>query len=285
VGAPEDIVASVSAAQVERLVTTLRRGGRRGSARAAAAERARDELVAMGGEAVPALVESLETIGEPAAIALGRIGPPALPALSAALGSGTVERRRLAARALEVSGLPEGVFVLRETLSDPEPGVRRAARTALEGLARVWTRRLSDGVQRDAAMHALAAAGESAVWALAHVLHDRLVGIFAARVLSEIGEDAVRPVLLVFVQACRDPGHGRWDTSFSCAASALADIGAAALDPVVGLYRDRHEMPAVRAGAVYILGRMGSMARPFVLEALEDADPAVREAAAAALAA
>ena len=145
-------------------------------------------------------------------------------------------------------------------------------------------RRLRDGHVRDEAARALAALGEQAVWPLAHVLHDRYVGLFAARILGQIGEPAVPAVLLVLAQARRSPDCADWDPAFAHATVALAEVGAPALGPVLCMLHDEQELANVRTGLVWVLGRMGEIAAPRLVAALKDEDPLVREAAAAELA-
>ncbi len=151
-------------------------------------------------------------------------------------------------------------------------------------LARTLVRRLRDGHRRDEAMDALSAIGERAVWPLAHVLHDRHIGLFAARVLAQIGEPAVPAVLLVLTQARRSPDCEDWDPAAANATTALAGIGAPALGPVLRLLDDREEHPNVRTGVVHVLARMGDIGALHLVTALGDPDPQVRDAAAAALA-
>lgn len=276
---------SGSTDEADRLVAVLaRRRGRRGSAKASTAGRISDELVAMGDAAVPALVKRLDVLGDAGCAALARIGPRAFPALVEQLRVGSARRRCLAARALELTAFAAAVSPLRYALLDRDPAVRAAAQHALEGLAKTWVRRLREGDRRDEAVRVLTAVGEPAVWPLAHVLHDRYVGLFAARILGQIGEPAVRATLLVLAQARRSPGHEDWAPAFANATLALADIGAPALDQVLCLLRDEQELANVRRGAVHVLGRMGSIATPHLVAAMQDADPSVREAAAAALA-
>ena len=91
-------------------------------------------------------------------------------------------------------------------------------------------------------------------------------------------------MLLVFAQARRSPDCEDWDPASANATVALADIGAPALDPVLRLLHDEHELPNVRTGVVHVLSRMGDIAAPHLVATLEDTDPSVRAAAAAALA-
>lgn len=273
-----------SAARADRLVEELaRRSHRRSQTQRTATGLLSDELVAMGGVAVPALIRRLDALGEAGCAVLARIGPRAFPALVEQLQAGSVRHRRFAARALELTGFAAAVDPLRRALVDPEPDVRLAARRALEGLARTWVRRLRDGDRRDEAVRALTSLREQAVWPLAHVLHDRYIGLFAARILGQIGEPAVPATLLVFAQARRSPDCEAWDPASANAAVALVAIGAPALDSILSLLRDEHELPNVRTGAVHVLGRMGSLAAPYLVAALEDHDPRVRDAASGAL--
>jgi len=276
---------SGSEEQVDRLVAELaRRSHRHSATQKSAAGRLSDELVAMGDDAVPALIKRLDALGEAGSSTLARIGPRAFPALVERLQAGPSRQRCLAARALELSGFAAAAEPLKYASLDRDPAVREAARKALDGLARTWVKRLRDGHRRDQAVRALTSIGESAVWPLAYVLHDRYIGLFAARILGQIGEPAVPAVLLVLGQARRSPDCEDWDPAFANATVALAGIGASALGPVLRLLHDEHELVNVRIGAVHVLAQMGDIGAPHLVKTLKDADPHVREAAAAALA-
>lgn len=124
--------------------------------------------------------------------------------------------------------------------------------------------------------------GEPAAWVVADVLRDRSLGLFAAKVLGRIGAAAVEPTLVVFNESRRGVLRDG-DPVFTYAATALADIGAPAIDSLFALLYDRHESVGVRAGATEALGRMGAAAEPALREALRVNDPFVRRCAAAAL--
>ena len=220
------------AEEVGHLVDALARESARGTrARAARVDRISSRLAGLAEEALPVLLERLDTLGDAGSVALARIGPGAFPGLVEELGSPLPARRRLAARALGLSGLAAAVVPLRRALDDGDATVRDAAWRGLETLGRTWTRRLRDGSQRDLAMDVLADIGAPAVWPLAHMLRDRQLGLFAAKTLGRIGEPAVQPALLVLTHARRSPERDAWDSAFACAAAALADIGGPALDP------------------------------------------------------
>lgn len=278
-------IARGSVEPAERLAADLaRRAHRRSATQKSMAARLGDELVALGDEAVPVLIEHLDALGEAGCATLARMGPGVVPVVAQQLESGPSRRRLLAARALELTGSVAAVAPLRTATFDRDPAVRETAGTALDGLARTLVRRLRDGHRRDEAMAALASMGERAVWPLAHVLHDRYIGLFAARVLSQIGEPTVPAALLVLAQARRSPDCEDWDPAAANATAALADIGAPALGPLLRLLDDRDEHPNVRTGVVHVLARMGDAGAPHLVTALGDPDPQVRDAAVAALA-
>lgn len=277
-------IARGSVDPAERLAAELsRRAHRRSATQKSAAARLSDELVALGDDAVPVLIDHLDALGEAGCATLARMGPGVIPVLAQQLERGPSRQRSLAAHALEMTGSVAVVEPLRKASIDRDPAVRDAAQAALDGLARTLVRRLRDGHRRDETMRALANIGDRAVWPLAHMLHDRYIGVFAARVLAQIGEPAVPAVLLVFAQARRSPDSEHWDPAAANATTALAGIGAPALDPVLRLVHDEHELANVRAGAVHVLGRVGGSGASHLVAALASADPQVREAAAVEL--
>ena len=274
-----------AAQEVDGLVDALAREAARGArARKPRVDRISARLALLSEKALPAVRGRLEDLGEPGCVVLARMGPLAVPGLVADLRSPSDARRRLAARALGLSGSAAAVAPLRAALDDEDPAVGRAAEFGLETLARTWARALRDGSLRDQAMAVLTAIGAPAVWPLAHLLRDRDLGLFAAKTLGQIGEPAVRPALLVLVHARRSPEREASDPAFVFAASALAFIGAPALEPAAELLRDGTESPDVRAGAAFVLARMGEAAVPSLRQALTEHDADVRAVAAEALA-
>ena len=267
---------------VEALIAALRhqrRGGAR--RRSSSIEQVSAELALRGAEAVEPLLRQLEQIGTPACVALANIGAPALGPVTRQLATGSVERRRLLVRTLGLMGSRATVAPLRAALDDPDPEVARAAALALERHAKINVRRLADGGERDEAMGTLEAIGEPAVWPLANALRDVRLGLFAARVLGRIGPAAVKPVMIVFLESRRGLSEG--GPSFSYAAAALKDIGAAALDPLFYLLYDRAETASVRLGAGRALGMLRDVAVSPLIDALQINDPFVRRCAAGVL--
>jgi HEAT repeat protein len=68
--------------------------------------------------------------------------------------------------------------------------------------------------------------------------------------------------------------------------SALAKVGAPAVEPLLGALKDKTAPPERRAGVAYALGQIGPMARaaiPALLDALEDSDLDVRRQASFAI--
>jgi HEAT repeats len=96
---------------------------------------------AVASDAAPALASRLDDgdaqVRQWAAVALGQIGPPAagaVPRLAACLRDTNAPVRQAAAAALGAIGAQEGIDPLRDATTDPNPGVQRAARLALQRL-------------------------------------------------------------------------------------------------------------------------------------------------------
>jgi HEAT repeat protein len=271
-------------AEVRRQLALLRRsrkGGVSGGSRISI-ERVSDRLAALGETAVAPLLDELDSLGTAGAVALARVGRPALPAVVRALPQSPPGRRVLLLRALGMCGLPEAVAPLRSYLGDRDEAVRRGAGLALERLAKGFVRELADGARRERATDALVAIGAPAAWAVAEALRDLRRGLFAAQVMGRLGAAGVEPSLTVLI----NEGHsvvpdGR--PTLSYAAQALTAIGAPAVDPLTDVLFDRRETPAVRAAAAAALAEMGETAAHRLDEALRVADAPTRRYAAAAL--
>jgi HEAT repeat protein len=101
-------------------------------------------IVVMGGvasDAAPALASHLgdadTQVRQWSAVALGQIGPPAagaVPRLAEALKDSETAVRQAAAAALGAIGAAEAIEPLKDAAADPNPGVQRAVRLALERL-------------------------------------------------------------------------------------------------------------------------------------------------------
>ena len=239
-------------------------------------------LAALGEIAVLPLLEDLDTLGDPGAVALAAIGRPALPATVRALEDAPPRRRVLLLRALGMTGLAEAVEPLRASLADDDADVRRAAERALARLAKTFARALSDGTARERAMLVLEQIGAAAAWPVGEALRDTRRGLTAARVLGRLGAPAVAPALTVFVQSGRSLSP-TGDPAATYAGEALAQIGEPALAPLLRVLYDRDEAPALRAAAARVLGDMGHTAASRLREALAVDDDLVRRSAAAAL--
>jgi HEAT repeat protein len=109
---------------------------------------------------------------------------------------------------------------------------------------------------------------------------DRRGRLFAACALGEMREGAAEAVPMLLNMMCRDPypynREGAW--------AALADIGEAGVSRLVEALDDKD--PAIRRGALFVLGYLGSRARlavPHLVNRLKSEDPEVRREVAAAL--
>ncbi len=218
--------------------------------------------------AIPALVTAMRTGGlggydtttgdyagtrvkaaSPAAIALGRIGPAALPSLAEALGDADADVRRDAATGLEALG--------------PR---------ALPALGRL------SALLQDADFRVRVAAAQ-AVGAQGAVAKDAIPALVASMVSTRAEAGPYDPM--------RDL-EGPPPPSASAASAALARIGSDAMPPLVAALKDSAD-PIARTQAALALAAMGPAALgalPALDAAREhDADAAVRQAAAGARAA
>jgi HEAT repeat protein len=271
-------------AEVHRLLALLRRSRRGGVSGGSpiSIERVSARLAALGETAVAPLLDELDSLGTPGAVALARVGRPALPAVVRALPESAPGRRVLLLRTLGMCGLPEAVAPLRSCLGDRDETVRRAAGLALERLAKGFVRELADGARREQAMDALVAIGAPAAWAVAEALRDLRRGLFAAQVMGRLGAAGVRPSLTVLINEGHSVVPGGRPT-LSYASRALTAIGVPAVDPLADVLFDRRETPAARATAAAALAEMGAIAAHRLDEALRVADAPTRRYAAAAL--
>lgn len=205
------------------------------------------------------------------AMALGRLGQPALPALLGALQHMEVAIREAAAWALSLIPTSESIPSLVQALEDPSPLVRRGAAYTLG--------RIGD---------------ERAVAALIRTLSDEdtATRIQAIRALGRLGDRRATPALLQLLhgpKAClQEPG-----TFFDeppClrpeAALALGQLrDPAALPHLLKALRDDTEK-GVRKAAAEALGMLGDPAAvPLLIESLQsEQDPDIRRTVAFALA-
>jgi HEAT repeat protein len=234
-------------------------------------------------ETIPALAGLLgdRDMSWDSSAALGRIGPAAIPALTAALGSKDSEVRANAVGALGAMGRPakERIPAIAELLAkDPEHRVRRAAaaalgrvalgeRTAVFALLKVLDEK-EEGIEekvasvRGSALEALGYMGASAVPALVEALAepDVRMRMHAAAMLAGSGAASQAVPALEKALGDADPAVR------SYAARALGAAGAAATRRVPALTKlleDKDE--SVRYGAkqaIELIRRDGSLARP-----------------------
>lgn len=181
-------------------------------------------------EAVPPLLVSLrdpeKQFHDRAVWALQRIGPPAVPMLTAALKSDSVYVRRAAAEGLRFTEAPASVAALVGALQDPDVQVRQAAASAL-------------GWRGNApAVQPLLATLDDADW--------RVAGA-AVAALAEIGPPAVEPLAALL----GDP-HPVRELFASNALAAMETV------PVGRLIEATYSTsPKVREWAVVTLGKIG----------------------------
>ncbi len=259
----------------ERLTEELaRRSRRRSLEQKSHAGRISDDLVAMGGEAVPALIGRLDSLGEIGCTTLARIGPTAFSALVEALRAGPARRRCLAARALELTGVAAAAGPLRCASFDRDPVVREAARHALDGLARTWvtapSRRPRAGRGGAGARRPRRAGGVAAGARLARPLRrpvrgahpraDRRAGGARRRCWSWRRPGAA-PTARTGIPPSRtppwrSPRSGRRPSAPCCTCSTTSK-----------------SFRTCAPGLVCVLGRMGEIAAPHLVAALEDDDP------------
>ncbi len=246
-------------AEARKLVRQLQEASKR--------ERAGDELLRLGEEAAPALIEALQTgdrdllphyqsvlarMGIAATPALthsllndhplirGRVAevlartkdPQAVPALLSALGGEYYTVRSRAAQALGAIGAPESLQPLLEALHDQELEVRIAAVRAVGRFKRRETfDNMADLLLEDAQIEARQAAAEA---------------------LGATGDAQAIPYLMI---ALRDPFW--WyerEQAADALLQAIAGLGAMTVEPLLEALND-DEM-AVRRFAAQLLGRI-----------------------------
>ena len=215
---------------------------------------------------IASLIEKLKTNDEreldTAIEKLGKIGEPAISALSEALRDQNLLVRRSAAQVLAKIGHP-AIPDLAKALNNPDAGVRSSAASALGGIG---------------------PEAKTAVPKLIFLLKDREANVrgSAASALGSIGAEAktaARPL----VPLLKD----REASVRSSAAYALDRIGAEAKDAVqdlVPLLKDSDV--GVRRDAAYALGRIGAEAKtavPQLVRLLTNSDVGVRRTATYAL--
>lgn len=223
--------------------------------------------------AVPALADALRdertegtyTVSFRAAVALVKIGQPAVPALIQALVDPSSLARANAAYALGEVGYASG-------------GIGELAEEALPALIEML--RDKDKEARGRAAYALGGIGEPAIPALIEALNheDRDVRSNAAYALGRIGEPA-KDAVPVLMKAMSNDDYVRLG-----AAEALGKIGEPAVPALVEALN--HEDEDVRRNAASVLGKIGELPKgavPALIKRLGDEDLYVRYNATIAL--
>ncbi len=239
------------------------------------------------------------------ALALERIGEPAVPALQAALQHSDADVRELATATLANIGGPASARPLAERLSleaEDAVRVRRVAANALRNLAEsAYSPAGSPALQTElgkvlqtlaraladtdwhvyvAARDALAKVGRSAVPELINAMAagDPRVSYTAAEGLARIGVAAV-PQLLSSITERPDSELARWG------AIALGDIGGPAVPAVVKTLQNANLSTAARGNAARALGlSLDLKATSALLAAINDNAPDIRMQAIRSLA-
>ena len=238
------------------------------------------------------------------ALALERIGEPAVPELSAALAHSDPDVRELATQTLANIGGPSSTLRLADRLNratEMAVRVRRVAAAALRNIAEAayapsGTAELRAAVQRAlpalagaladtdwhvyvAARDALARAGKPAVSQLINAVGgDPRVSYTAAEGLAKIGADAV-PELLAAITERPDSEVASW------AAIALGDIGSPAVPHLARALASASLSTSARANAARALGLSHDLrATDALLQAMEDDATEIRIQAVRSLA-
>ncbi len=240
--------------------------------------------------AVPPLVERLlhhpstewpVELRDVAARALGRLGPPALEALTAALEDEDKWVRQAAVRALGQMGNPQAADALIAVLDSDEPWLRSAA---VQALARIPDARAVRAALRSEeaprAFGMLIALNEMdssvARWLTAALEDpDPQIRARAAYALGQMGETSTLTRLMTALgeRFLSSPAHDR---------PALVLPTPEMVDALVAALQDSEAR--VRQAAAEALGQVRAQrAIPALQQALQDPDAGVREAAARAL--
>ena len=218
------------------------------------------------------------------AVALEKVGPPALPELLPALTHPDQEVRLLATQTVARIGTAAAVVPLAQSLSDQDVLVRQTAADALRSLATAavapqLVNALGDADWKVyyAAKDALAKIGDQAVPYLVKALANPTARISytAEQALAEIGGAAV-PSLISSLSSDNSQVL-RW------VSIALGDIGFEAVGPAAKQLKESTK-PSARAAAAQALGHTGQGDAVAPLKgATADPSPEVRTAVAAAL--
>ncbi len=218
------------------------------------------------------------------AVALEKVGTPAIPHLVPALDHPDQEVRLLATQTIAGIGSGAAVAPLATALSDEDVSVRQTAANALRALATedVIPELITALGDKDwkvyyAAKDALARLSGDAVPQLVQALRSESerISYTAEQALADIGGPAVAP--LVASLSSDDPQVLKW------VPIALGDIGYEAVQPAAKVLSG-DQKPSARAAAARALGRSDQVdaVKPLINGA-KDPSPTVRKAVASAL--
>jgi len=219
------------------------------------------------------------------AIAMEKIGAPAIGPLTPALGHAEPEVRLVATQTIATIGTGAAVLPLGRALGDSDVKVRRAAADALRTLATAevlpqLATALSDEDWQVyyAARDALARVGQPAVPTLVKALGnpDTRVAYMAEQAIASIGKPAIGALIANLTTA--DENVIEWS------AIALGDIGHDAVQAAASILVDTGAATPARVAAARALGlTKAKAATQPLIGAASSADAAVREAAVKAL--
>lgn len=234
-------------------------------------------------EEIAALINTLknkdENIRTLAVDALGRIGVPAVDALCEVLRDPSMEVRLNAAEILGRIGNERAVQPLISTLKDTDEEVRAAAARSLGEIGEfsafvplIQTLTDSDPVVRQNAESALAAFGEPATEPIKKLTKhgNPVIRGSAAAILQKIGSAGIATDLAAMFS---DPDEGVRER----AAIALGELGVPGIATLAGILQSGD--PTQRFCAVIGLGHAGTEATEYLVLAIRDESPAVRQKA------
>ena len=251
-------------------------------------EAAAKALGKMGPPAIPALIELLRdkegNAWATAATALGEMGPPAIPALTKLLHDGNARVRMSAGAALEIIEAGGASEIVRQCFGnegkrapqETSPASKSEPEHDGKPLSYWEAQATSDSIEsRRAAAAALAKIGPPAIPILIKLLRDKEENVSAAAATA-LGEMGP-PAIPALVELLRDKEERVW----TFASVALKTIGPAAIPALIELVRDRDK--GVRWVAAATLVKIGPTAIPALIAMIHDADQSIRTPAATAL--
>jgi len=230
-----------------------------------------------------ALKNEDENIRTLAVDALGRIGNPAIDALGGALKDASAGVRLAAAEILGRIGNEKAVPYLTESLNDADEEVRTAAARSLGEIGDfsafmplIQALKDTNPLVQQAAEHALAAFGDQATGPIRKLTtheNPRMRGS-AAAILGRPGGEGVIPDLVAMFTDPENYVRGR-------AAVALGNLASPAIPVLAGILRNGD--PSMRLCAVIGFGHTGPDGTEYLLLAVRDENPVVRQRAQAFL--